>query len=334
MKTNNIQLSIKDIVLLKHDPYNYYITKTHDGTSSGPLRDPIIKVIRASTQTTYRYTEAYSNDGKTKIWDTLQSDYAESRDWNLELTDIDHSEPTLLEITSIQQDTKGQKDMHIISKPTYDEMQEPEHRNISFYDKNGEKYTLPLESEALRLTMQDEDGDYIARSQTTIGEDATSVTFIKNNKFNPENHEKYEQLIDHMAEDLEAHASNREERAREIFNDSVDWDRYTALDRNNRKEMEEWNDYLRKMEINSRKKAGEELGDTKTYINEVYAPLFEEQNVKIKFGSYNERTKHDGEGYRTGDLYDVGDYEKDWENHYEKEFMTNAPLGWDEGWDN
>ena len=314
-------LSIKDIVLLKERPQDYLkihaerLTKTHDGTSSGPLKKPIRRVIGASIDSYYRYTEVYSANGD-ELWNTDDSEWADGGDVNITITDGDYLEPITDETEAIVEDLGKFKDANIISKPTYDN--ESNGNNRAFFDKNGNKHLMPTVEEGERLMMQDEDGNYLFRSQTIIGDDATSVTLIRDNKFSPENHEAYSQMLNDMNADISKHHSQVVKRAREIERELVDWDIFDETRRPHQTDKEivdsrkAWQAHQRKIALQSRRMAVEELGDTKTYIKENWGPQLEKEHVKIKMQSYDGKVRHDSENYWNNYLPDQVEYQETW----------------------
>ena len=183
-------LSIRDIVLLKERPQDYEklrserLTKTHDGTSSGPIKEHLRIMVGQYSRDAYAHTMVLSSEGK--------------------IIDEYHGiTGTTTPVGDTQQyiRTDG-TDMHIITKLG----QDTDTNGYHFTEGTLNKYELK------ELMLQDEEGNYKVRSMTLVGHDGSSMTAIRDNTFNPENHERYEQLCEEFTPKIEEWA--KENRAK------------------------------------------------------------------------------------------------------------------------
>ena len=328
-------LSIKDIVLLKERPQDYIkiyaerLTKTHDGTSSGPIKNKLKTHINNTVGSYYRHTTVFSEDGKS-LWTPYDS---EVYDWEyLMVTSEDHEEPVFEETEAFVDDLNEHANMHIVTKPSYDDDYhggEGGVANLTFVDKNGDSYRLVSDEEAGRLLMKNTDGEYMFRSTTIIGDDGTSTTLIKNNKFDEGNHEKLQETIDNMNSDVFKQQLKLNDRSNEILREKMSEyrkknpDHYMELE-----ELKEWNEKRYNYEQIAKKQAiqqaVEELGNPKDIITDKYAPILENEcNVKIKVNAQKdcktleeEKDKHWEIKYSPAYISDKVEYENDWHNKY------------------
>lgn len=169
MKQEIPTLSINDIVLLKQQPEIYLekqleTSKTHDGTSSGPIKEHLRIMVGQYSRDAYSHLMVLSSDGK--------------------LIDERHMLVANTTISDLTDFEKKDTDMHIVA-------------NIGREDGNtGPHYTEGTlnENELKEIMTQNEDGEYLVRSITLVGQDGSSMTVSRMNSFNPENHEEYAQL--------------------------------------------------------------------------------------------------------------------------------------------
>ena len=189
MRQENPTLSIKDIVLLKENPSEFFehqikITKTHDGTSSGPINAHIKEFIYENANSPFRCVSVFDENGKI-----IKSEDEGIEDENQRETPV-YSKEDL--------EAMGTNN-HIIYKPTGQDNEGhlwaklPYNNFDKRYSEPDTYLEVPNEDDLERLTYTNEDGEQLVRSITMLssaGEDSkNTVTIIKNNNFSSENNE-------------------------------------------------------------------------------------------------------------------------------------------------
>ena len=177
-ESNEITLNIKDIALLKQNPKRYYenlnITRTHDGTSSTPVKSTIQKFVKEYSQSPYFHHAITDKDGKI---------FHEGRLLFTEYYDNESLRTVAEQIGN---------DMNIITTvPDEDD----EHQ---YYDG----FDMINKTEVEMLTEQDADGNYLVRSNTIVSLNGESTTVVRNNKFSEKDHKKLSSLYDEYQEDV------------------------------------------------------------------------------------------------------------------------------------
>lgn len=184
MKSNNIQLSIKDIVLLKQDPYNYYITKTHDGTSMGPLRQKIKDFYRRYGTDDEVIINVYDDDHSTAraehYGNVFDSDY------------YDPDEAYLIEEVKDLEITDG----HIIRNIGHEYVDFTHPYSYESLDKYEDMYSAPNTHDLEQLTAKNDEGEYMFRSMTLVSPNGASISFIKDNQFSSEDEKGFMELVE------------------------------------------------------------------------------------------------------------------------------------------
>lgn len=306
----NPTLNIKDLVLLKSNPQKYiekqlHTIKTHDGTSSGPIRGPLTNFIENNVNSTFRQTIVLDSSGKQVV---------ELKDV---VSDFDHEEPLEYEWEDIDEQLED-NDVHIISKISRDDMysaslMDDDMTNPWFYDKYGNEWTMISSEEASRLLEIDEKGNYKVRSETLVSRDGTSMTYTKNNSFNEENHEAFTNLVNEFNKDMKQHELLLHKETYDAM------DKYAMENGYERRSRIPFDEYRAKKE-EFRKMAEEQYGDNINYINEKWKNRFEEEcNVKLKI-QYNSninpvKIDDDSEYVRTWEEIHEEPFTGDWEDY-------------------
>lgn len=157
------------------------LTKTHDGTSMGkigPILDKWVKTVDSHKCSVF-------DENGHQLYESLSSPSGmtfELMRWNfLQNKDFVYANSTNLHyITNNEDDSTG----HNVS--------------IQETDENGKTISVtnvPNSDKLKALTTQNDDGDYLLRSFSLASPNSTRMTVIRNNKFNEENHESYQQTI-------------------------------------------------------------------------------------------------------------------------------------------
>lgn len=300
-------MNIKDLALLKQHPHHYWdeifinLEKTHDGTSSTPIKSQLQDFYKESRNSMYRHTRVVSPEGKevTHIQTVADDKGNEYYDMEYDMLFEDWENA----------DYNSATGLHLLTKPTG----EDNNSNAVFYDKNGDSYLLPSLDDLSLLSELNDEGNYFFRSQTLVSKDGTSTTIIKNNKFTAEDELKLMEMMGDVERDIKNHNQSLKDRARDISENHMrQWDL-----ENPRRDNETSEDYkehnkrrwaeIDKSREQAQKQALEELGDTKTYVNENWSNRIEEEcNVKLKM------QKHNMKKYDDGTVYDEIDYGNDW----------------------
>ena len=284
------------------------LQKTHDGTSSGPIRGPLASFIEENGDSQFRYTIVLDNKGEQVFGlDHLVSDKT-------------HEEPIGEETDVIFDNTNG-KDLHVITKIGRDEMMDSyvgeDPANPWFHDSSDREWSLISKGEAERLCETDEDGNYKIRSQTLVGVDGTSMTFTRNDQFNAENHEHFSELVDEFNKDMAEHESLIHSETFENLN------KY-AVEQGYRDSIsmphEEWE--AKRLEFKAEAEA--KYGDNMSYVNEIWKPRFEDEcNIKLKTQYNTNVTPKKVEDYdeyaKTWELLYDEPWNGDWETYGEPE---------------
>lgn len=274
------------------------IQKTHDGTSSGPIRGHIANIVAERTESTFRSTTIISKDGK------ILKDYPEL------VTDNTHNEPYEEEWDEITDSVDG-TDMHIITKISFDDMNGDSLRDDNleapwFHDTQDNEWRLLSESEADRMMETDKDGNYLVRSETIIGNDGTSITYTKNDSFNEANHEPFQNMVKEFNESVRTHEMTIHDDTYAMLKEyaqSQGYDSSIQLPHD---------EYMAKLK-EFRQQAEDKYGSNIDFINNEWKPRFEEEcNVKIKT-QYNSNVQKKS-------IDDNDKFEHTWEQVYEEPF--------------
>lgn len=263
-------LSIKDIVLLKQYPMEYYkkqikITKTHDGTSSGPIRNHLKNFIEEKTKSSIKYYTLIGADGK-KITDVkLVPGYGKKKD-NPYSYDNSNGEYDLNELYD-KIDETGETGMHVITNEGY--LRPYGHAGIySLMDKDF--MVIPNENEIDQLMLKNDDGEYLVQSVTVVGDNGKTITLVKYNDFTDIDGASAKSIINSMNNDIQS-KNNDAKKLRDELNRNVD----TSI--NN------LNQFVEQRE--NTETAIKEVYGTNTleeYIMNTYAPDLEYAGVKLK----------------------------------------------------
>lgn len=278
-------LSIQDIVLLKERPQDYLklhnerLTKTHDGTSGGPIKDHLRIMVGQYSQDAYAHTMVLSSDGKT-------------------IDEYHGITGTTTPVGDTQQyiRTDG-TDMHIITKLGQDT------------DTNGYHFTEGTlnKNELKELMLQDDEGNYKVRSMTLVGHDGSSMTAVRDNTFNPENHEKYEQLCEEFTPKIQEWAKENRGKpyAEAVQNLTNDFIKEHGREPTYNEKWGEGGIY------DQAKNIYDDIPTVEEYITNELSPEFEEIGVKIKYQK-NNHIPYEGQDYDSSyerwreDLYALG----------------------------
>lgn len=311
---NNLRLSIQEIADLKEGRKTLEeIEKTHDGTSSGPIKSGIRQVVD-ECDSAYRVSVVLSEDGK-QLWSTDGKP-------ELMVTDKKKKDRIPEETESIMNELGNEKNIHIITKSSTESSNQfwrdeavNDGVKVKIDDKNLTEYEFPWGPERDRLFLKNNDGDYLVRSVTNVGPDGTSVTLIKNNDFVPENEKTFNGLYNKMYSASSEYRYNLGKEAFEMSRKEFsEWEKNNPEPPRGSAEEKKWfKDYDKKSEeLKDKylKKLMDEKGDTKTFIMENYAPQIEEEcNIKIKIQDYPDVK---GPGYDRKKLKDYDNYKETW----------------------
>lgn len=289
MRQENPTLSIKDIVLLKERPQDYYklqdrLTKTHDGTSSGPINAHIKEFIYENINSPFRCVSVFNENGKLLKYE----------DEGLE--DENQREAPVYSKEDLEQ--MGTNN-HIIYKPTGQDNEGHLWSKLP-YSNYDNRYTepdryleVPNEDDLERLTYTNEDGEQLVRSITMLssaGEDSKStVTIIKNNNFSSENNEALMNAGKKLNDVIEKYESEKWDIDREITNKwkkevvGIDEDESFYIDEDGKKRSYLYHPDYRRMSKERYETIQSRMPDIYTYIenNGVYDD-FEDANAKLK----------------------------------------------------
>ena len=194
-------LSINDIVLLKERPQDYLkihaerLTKTHDGTSSGPIKSNIKNFINRYSQDPFRRVVAFDSEGE-KIVDHL-THYHNQVIWDDAL--INSEQTNMHVIMNANLDAEGLFDDEVEDHQFIGSGEVTRDKtNPNFYAQASQDYTVFInENEARQLCVRNNDGEYVVRSVTMVSPNKETMTLIKDNNFSYEDHQK---LINVMRE--------------------------------------------------------------------------------------------------------------------------------------
>lgn len=283
--------------------------KTHDGTSSGPIRGPLASFIEDNLNSTFRQTIVLDSSGKQVggLKDVV--------------SDVDHTEPFEDEWEEIDEQLKG-NDVHIISKISRDDMYsaslfDDDLTNPWFHDEYENEWSMISPEEASRLLETDEKGNYKVRSETVVGLDGTSMTYTRNNDFNEENHEAFTNLVSEFNEDMRQHELLLH---KETYDSMDKYAKENGYETSSRMPIEEY----RAKRKEFRKMAEEKHGDNMSYMNENWKNRFEEEcNVKLKT-QYNSNISPVPKN-------DDSNYESTWEEVWEEPFNGDWENFGDDG---
>ena len=240
-----ITLSIKEISELKNETKTLdEIIKTHDGTSMGGAYGKSLK----------KFIEEYADDYEKHI-----KIYNSNNETLTHIVDGEYNYNNGIFIDLPLKDYKNEKDLHIIS-------------NIGIYEALGENHyiingmSIPLPQDVEPLLEKNNDGEYLVRSNTIVCPDKSSLTLIKNNKFNSENEDMLNETIRRMNDDYDDFIHKRREAYNEKFS------QLTAG---------KW-DNLEQVEQESYKYANEKIGTVEDFLKQgKYDVDLEKCNVRF-----------------------------------------------------
>ena len=188
MNRNAPTLTIRDIVLLKEHPQEYYeklhITKTHDGTSTGGgFREGLNQFIEDYSQSPFCNTAIYTNEGEGQV--IYKATYNTDEKLITEGVNI-----------TIDKDYNPEtdKDMHIFHTSNPSENRDGTRPGVYYWDGDSptDKPNVSMigfhDRDVEYLTEKNAEGEYLYRSTTIVSPSGKSMTLIKNNKFNDSNH--------------------------------------------------------------------------------------------------------------------------------------------------
>ena len=163
---NHLTLSIMDIALLKQNPYQYYLKKTHDGTSITPVKNSISHFITEYGNSWFHHLGIYDENGK----EINHMKYDEDEDKKFINDDIKLPDGNELHILKCGGDTEVAREFQ--------------------YDKEQKNRILLHKGDVQSLTATDENGEYKVRSITVGGNNKETMTLLRNNDFNEKNHKE------------------------------------------------------------------------------------------------------------------------------------------------
>ena len=178
----NPTLNIKDLVLLKSNPQKYIekqlqTIKTHDGTSSGPIKSYLHQMVEKYSKDAYAHQMIISSDGKLiNQYDDLTGSTCVIGNGMKHV--LGH------ESRKDNPNSNYNRDVHVISNIGYED-EESHHR-----------YDVPNSTDLRELMKQDSEGEYYIRSLTLVGKEGSSMTIVRDNSFGPESHEAYSEICD------------------------------------------------------------------------------------------------------------------------------------------
>lgn len=174
-------LNIQEIASLKSGMKTLEeIRKTHDGTSLGKVRPAITKYVEEYSLSPFREVGVISNGEEI-----------------YHFQHINNENPSKEELEKL-----GKTGLHIVSTISDDDATDfgafyPFHGDMKDYN-----YT-PWEDDLETLFMKNEKGEYIVQSHTTVSPTGQSVTLVKNNKFNEDNHENVKKILKEMNDEID-----------------------------------------------------------------------------------------------------------------------------------
>lgn len=289
MDKNTPILNIKDLALLKSKPSEYYqrklkTTKTHDGTSSGPINVHIKDFITEYKNTPFRVVAVYDKDGNLIKKETEGIE-----------NDIKQEVPVYSKKDLENMGTNN----NIIYKPTL--MGDGSHMSVQLPYDNPEKrwsepdkyLEVPNKDDLERLTYTNEDGEQLVRSITMIsrynGEGSNtdpSVTIIKNNKYSSEDNEKLMgagQKLNDVVGEYDNKKWDIEQQVRDDWEKENGIENGRFVDENGRTFSAYLHPTFNEMRMKQHETVQKELPDIYTYIEQsgVYDD-FENANAKLK----------------------------------------------------
>lgn len=296
MKNNNIPtLSIKDLVLLKQHPQEYYkryIRKTHDGTSTGPVRGHLKDFVNKRTKSSIKYYKLIGSDGKEIGEVKLVPGYGVKED-NPYSYDNSNGKYDLNEVYDKIGET-GETGMHVITNEGY--LIPYRHAGIySLMDKDF--MVLPNEKEIDQLMLKNDDGEYLVQSVTVVGENGKSITLAKYNEFTDIDGASAKSIINSMNADIQS-KNEEAKKVRDVLNRNVDHS------------MDNLNQFVEERE-NTEKAVGEVYGTNsfEDYLLDTYSEDLANANVKLKIQK-NENVDKE---------YDWKEDNKDFHGEFEKQ---------------
>lgn len=190
VKFNNIIKAIEDELI-----------KTHDGTSSGPIRTVINQHMKEFLKSQFRTTTIYSENGEKLAESYTTTDEEHNEDYDEEGEELNFGSGWTF-------NNLFTENANMVIKPSYDPENNPENNHISdeyitFTDKNGRQYILPTIEEYGQLTeMSVGHNGFTFQSISILGPDGTSTTLVHNNKFNENDRETYTNMMKEMYKDI------------------------------------------------------------------------------------------------------------------------------------
>ena len=278
------RMSITDYVKNYGSP-NEIITKTHDGTSSTPLKRGLYDFISRYGKSNYKRITLL--DEKGKEMGHIKGIYAQS-------------------ITIDELEQMGAKDSHLIQNDEGYLFFGPEQVRIqeqhdAVYENKGERYTFPLTEEMAQLTLRNDEGDYYLRS-TTITDSYTgsSISLLRNNKFNEADHQRFEEVATEFEKEsrewkmqhVMMHYDHRRELWEKYRDETGIWLGADTKDPNILKVKED-------IDLECERWTTEQMGKYREVFTEKYAPQFESCNVKLNIRKNTDATPGDID-YETG----------------------------------
>ncbi len=250
-----IVLSIQEIADLKECRKTLnQIIKTHDGTSITPVKNGINHFISEYGNSWFHHMGIYDNNGK-------------------ELTHIKYDENEDKQFINDKIKLPTGKELHIMKcggdTETAREFQK---------DENQKNRLLLHKGDIQSLLETDGEGGYKVRSVTVSGNNKETMTLLRNNKFNEENHQEVLKVTEDMNKDChDYNIKFNKELYRNYYKLKEEWENNPNDNRTSSEALE----YFRKEAYNQTvKNIG---GDMYDFLNEKgYPQRYDNCNCKLR----------------------------------------------------
>lgn len=171
-----MRLTIQEIAQVKTEKKLNVLTKTHDGTSMGKLRNSLKDFIKQYARIYAVTTNVYDENGELV--------FESQSPINIPL----HNEQTQY----IKRNNR--ENLHYVMNAT---TRGDANKPILNVGSNERIETLG-EWEKSYLTEKNDEGNYLYRSFTLVSTNGSTISLIRNNKFNVEDETKFSEIYDNM----------------------------------------------------------------------------------------------------------------------------------------
>lgn len=300
-----MKLSIREIADWKEKgipPQRF--TETHDGTSSGPIRNNLKGFIEDYARNDFEHIEIYDENGN--YVHHIKGVYHSPFDFEGEMP--------LNKIDEV-------RNAHVIQTSNYQwQLTHVPFTEQDPLDSNaGQSKHIMMKEQMDQLLQTDREGNYYLRSTTLVSPNGYSMTLIKNDKFNKENHKDFERITRDFQKDVEAWSNKY---YRDFFTNQEYLLNAFAEDNGIKR-----SEISRKDHWDITKQASQQTisayGTLEQFIDENYAERFESVNCKLKTqenkGVDNTNPKNTGDWIRESEVIDEYMY------HHRVDDVKDAP---------